>query len=391
MRCKPTLPEAAEPLLSSFCVAFSPQTFQRFLVLLVGATLSLGRRTVCCLPLGGAVDRPRTPQQLPPRLQPRRLVAVAAGQGAGGGGAGTGARRAGGRDGRRHRRHAQGQAGLRQREAPRRLPLDPLARGLEVGAQVGRAGGPRHLPVLLAGLGLAGPGGVVPARPIWTSRRSGGIRRPRSWPGNWRRCWCGGSRSGSLSCWATGVTPATNWRAFCRRHRKHLTLVSRLHPRANLYDLPPQPKAGAKGRPRVKGRKRAAPADVVARTPAKGRACATVNWYGGGERQVELISGSGHWYKGGEGLVAIRWVFVHDLDGTHRDEYFYSDRPGPDGRPDRQSLYRPLGDRGHVPGSPPSPGIRDHAPVERAERAAGRPLPAGTVQRRVPDLRPPPA
>lgn len=36
------------------------------------------------------------------------------------------------------------------------------------------------------------------------------------------------------------------------------------------------------------------------------------------------MSGVGHWYKGGEGLVPLRWVFVHDLAGTHRDEYFFS-------------------------------------------------------------------
>ena len=46
--------------------------------------------------------------------------------------------------------------------------------------------------------------------------------------------------------------------------------------------------------------------------------------YGGGQRHVEYVSGIGHWYKSGQGLVPIRWVFVHDLDGTHRDEYFYT-------------------------------------------------------------------
>ena len=38
---------------------------------------------------------------------------------------------------------------------------------------------------------------------------------------------------------------------FCHRHRHRLTLVSKLHPDANLYE-PPPPYAG-KGRPRVKG------------------------------------------------------------------------------------------------------------------------------------------
>jgi hypothetical protein len=59
----------------------------------------------------------------------------------------------------------------------------------------------------------------------------------------------------------------------------------------------------------------------------------TVTWYGGKTRRVELVSGEGHWYKGGDGLVPIRWVFVHDVQGTHRDEYFYTTDPTL--RPDR--------------------------------------------------------
>jgi hypothetical protein len=42
---------------------------------------------------------------------------------------------------------------------------------------------------------------------------------------------------------------------------------------------------------------------------------------------VELVTGTGHWYKAGDGLVGIRWVFVHDLDGTHEDRCFYSTDP----------------------------------------------------------------
>ncbi len=36
------------------------------------------------------------------------------------------------------------------------------------------------------------------------------------------------------------------------------------------------------------------------------------------------LTGTGHWYKAGQGLVLVRWVYVHDRSGTHRDEYFYS-------------------------------------------------------------------
>ena len=107
---------------------------------------------------------------------------------------------------------------------------------------------------------------------------------------------------------------------FCHRHRRHATLVSRFHGDANLYAPPPQRQC-RKGRPRVKGAKLAAPKTVVRR---RRRTRATVGWYGGGQRQVEWVSGTACWYKAGKGLVPIRWVFVHDLQGTHRDEYFYT-------------------------------------------------------------------
>jgi len=81
---------------------------------------------------------------------------------------------------------------------------------------------------------------------------------------------------------------------FCHRHRRHVTLLGRFHPQANLYTLPPKGKRF------------------------------TVNGYGGKTRRVELIWGEGQWNKAGAGLVPVRWVFVHDIEGTHRDEYSYS-------------------------------------------------------------------
>ena len=37
-----------------------------------------------------------------------------------------------------------------------------------------------------------------------------------------------------------------------------------------------------------------------------------------------MVSGRGHWYKGGEGLVPVLWVFVQDRTGTHRDWYLFT-------------------------------------------------------------------
>lgn len=110
---------------------------------------------------------------------------------------------------------------------------------------------------------------------------------------------------------------------FAHRHRGRLSLVSELHPEANLFD-PPPPYRGL-GRPRVKGGRRPKPRAAV--EAARRRHKLTVGWYGGGTRRVSVVTGAGHWHKSGRGLVPVRWVHVRDLDGTHRDEYFYATDP----------------------------------------------------------------
>jgi hypothetical protein len=104
-----------------------------------------------------------------------------------------------------------------------------------------------------------------------------------------------------------------------QRSKRRLTVVSKFADDANLYE-PPPPYSG-KGRRPKKGAKAAAPKAVVADAP---RTQLNVAWYGGGRRDVAVVSGVGQWYKGGEGLVEVRWVWVHDLTGTHRDDYIYS-------------------------------------------------------------------
>jgi hypothetical protein len=110
--------------------------------------------------------------------------------------------------------------------------------------------------------------------------------------------------------------------SFAHHHRKHLTLVSRFYAGANLYAPPPVVHGKKNGRPRKKGAKQPSPAQVVAATKRRQRL--QVAWYGGGRREVAVVSGTAHWYKGGDGLIPVRWVFVHDCTGTHREEYFFT-------------------------------------------------------------------
>jgi hypothetical protein len=109
---------------------------------------------------------------------------------------------------------------------------------------------------------------------------------------------------------------------FASRRRGRLSLVSKFYPDARLYEPPPVVRGKRpSGRPRKKGAKLPTPEEAVTQA---GRTRLNVAWYGGGRRDVEVVSGTGRWYKGGEGLVEVRWVYVRDLGGTHRDEYFFT-------------------------------------------------------------------
>jgi hypothetical protein len=110
-----------------------------------------------------------------------------------------------------------------------------------------------------------------------------------------------------------------------RRRRRNLTLVSLFYANAALHEPPPVVVGKKNGRPRKKGDKRPTPEAVVAAAEVRERL--EVSWYGGGRRTVEVVSGTGHWHKSGEGLVEVVWVYVHDLTGTHRDSYLFSTDP----------------------------------------------------------------
>ena len=115
---------------------------------------------------------------------------------------------------------------------------------------------------------------------------------------------------------------------FAHRHRRRLTLVSRFVPDAQLY-TPPPVIAGKRPahRPRTKGEKLPTPEATVAATGPADRTACNVSWYGGGRRDIEVVTATGNWYHSGEGLVPLRWVFVRDRTGTHRDDYLFSTDP----------------------------------------------------------------
>ncbi len=124
-------------------------------------------------------------------------------------------------------------------------------------------------------------------------------------------------------CTADGNFGTHELATFAHRHRSRLALVSKFYADANLYAPPPRRSSTkSAGRPRVKGAKQPKPEEVVARQQRLQRL--NVAWYGGGRRDIAVVTETAHWYKAGQGLVPVRWVYVRDRTGTHRDEYFFT-------------------------------------------------------------------
>lgn len=94
----------------------------------------------------------------------------------------------------------------------------------------------------------------------------------------------------------------------------HVTLVTRMRLDAALYDPAPAREAGKKGRPAVKGKRQPPLTQRLTDLQTVWQKC-TVCWYGGVSKQVELATGTAVWYHAGVAPVPIRWVLIRDPQG----------------------------------------------------------------------------
>lgn len=84
------------------------------------------------------------------------------------------------------------------------------------------------------------------------------------------------------------------------------SLVTRLRIDAQLWAEAPARKPGRVGRPRLKGERRPSPQQVLKNHQTKWTKIEVEQWYGGGKRKVEVHSEAAIWYKTGQPPVGIR-------------------------------------------------------------------------------------
>jgi hypothetical protein len=106
----------------------------------------------------------------------------------------------------------------------------------------------------------------------------------------------------------------------CRSLRNPITFITRLRLDAALYEPAPPRRPGQLGRPRIKG-ERLPNLSVVAQDPTTVWKMAKIaNWYGSGERMVEIASNTAVWYSTGLFAVPVRWVLIRDPEGKFKTQ-----------------------------------------------------------------------
>src|SRR4051794_12539167 len=94
--------------------------------------------------------------------------------------------------------------------------------------------------------------------------------------------------------------------------RQDVTCITRLRLDAALYTPAPPRQPKTPGRPRTKGERLPTLAKVLADQATRWQRVTVPDWYGEGERVVEICSDTAVWRHAGLPVVPIRWVLLRD-------------------------------------------------------------------------------
>jgi hypothetical protein len=103
--------------------------------------------------------------------------------------------------------------------------------------------------------------------------------------------------------------------------RQHACVLTRLRLDANLF-APAQPKCRGRGRPPLKGKRLPKLAQLLHDPATLWHRHTVALWYGRTHRLVEIASDTAVWYHGGKPPVPIRWLLVRDPAGELEPQAF---------------------------------------------------------------------
>ena len=99
-----------------------------------------------------------------------------------------------------------------------------------------------------------------------------------------------------------------------------ITMIARFRLDAALYAPAPKRQPGKKGRSRKKGQRLPTLEQVLEDTRTVWKKVLIPNWYGEGKREVEITSGTAVWYHSGMPALPIRWVLIRDPLGKFKSQ-----------------------------------------------------------------------
>jgi DDE superfamily endonuclease len=103
-----------------------------------------------------------------------------------------------------------------------------------------------------------------------------------------------------------------------------VSLITRLRLDAALYDPAPARTSRQHGRPRKKGARRPTLQHVLENPQTPWTRLTVNSWYGGGEREVEVCTDTAVWYHTGLPPVMLRWVLIRDLQAEFKAQALLS-------------------------------------------------------------------
>jgi hypothetical protein len=104
------------------------------------------------------------------------------------------------------------------------------------------------------------------------------------------------------------------------RLTRPICMITRFRLDAALYEPVPPRQPGQRGRPRRKGARLPTLAHVLANVETVWTRVKIADWYGERDRQVDLVSGTAVWYHTGLPPVPIRWVLIRDPAGRFKPQ-----------------------------------------------------------------------
>lgn len=104
--------------------------------------------------------------------------------------------------------------------------------------------------------------------------------------------------------------------------RSRVTMVSRLRLDANLFGPPPERKPGKRGRKPIKGARLPKLKGRLDDAKTVWRTVSVTNWYGNQTQVLDIASDTAVWYHSGA-AVPIRWVLVRDPAGDLEPQAFF--------------------------------------------------------------------